>query len=218
MGGDRTGRTRIKICGVRDAETAGAAGDAGADAVGFVFVRGSKRFIDPDEAFEVMASLPPFVASVGVYAVTDVNAFSELEQRCPTVHTQLHGDEDAKTVEACGPAIKAVRFDPAKGGSWLRGEVERWSAMPDVEAVLIDGATPGSGEPLDWATVADAVAGLSSRLILAGGLTPENVGEAIRAVRPYAVDVSSGVEREPGVKDPSRIEAFCEAVRRADAG
>jgi len=211
-------RTRIKICGIRDAESALAAAEAGADAVGFIFVRSSPRWIDPDEAFEVMASLPPMVASVGVYAVDDVDAFTELEQRCPTVHTQLHGDEDERTVEACGPAIKAVRFDPAKGPASLRAEVERWSDMPDVEAVLIDGLRAGSGESLDWGAVAEAIAGLETRVILAGGLTPENVGEAIRAVRPYAVDVSSGVEREPGVKDAAKIAAFCEAVRRADLG
>ncbi|TVQ63841.1 MAG: phosphoribosylanthranilate isomerase [Phycisphaerales bacterium] len=211
-------RTRIKICGVRDAGTAMVAAEAGADAVGFVFVRGSTRYIDPDEAFEVMASLPPFVASVGVYVVEDVNAFTELEQRCPTVHTQLHGDEDERLVEACGPAIKAVRFDPGRGVAALRGEVERWSAMPDVEAVLIDGPAPGSGEVLDWASVAEAIAGVETRVILAGGLTPENVAGAIRTVRPYGVDVSSGVEREPGVKDAGLIAAFCEAVHAADAG
>lgn len=206
-------RTRIKICGVRDEETLYAAAEAGADAVGFVFVKGSPRYLDPEDAFALMGALPPFMASVGVFADRTIDDFLDVEERCPTQHAQLHGEEDEQLVRACGPdVIKAVRFDAATIGA----ELARWAEIPEVAAVLVDGPKPGSGESIDWEALADAADSVAVPLILAGGLTPENVGEAIRIVRPWGVDVSSGVERERGVKDAALIEAFCEAVRDAD--
>lgn len=206
-------RTRIKICGVRDEEALFAAADAGADAVGFVFHPQSVRFIEPEEAFELAAMLPPFVATVGLFVDAPLEKFMQMEEACPTSFTQLHGKEHADLVKQCGPGvIKAVRFDPAT----IEKELAKWDAIPEVDAVLIDGSSGGQGQAFDWSLLVEPVKKLQKQWILAGGLTPENVGEAIRVLRPFAVDVSSGVESEPGVKDPDLIEQFCEAVQRAD--
>lgn len=207
-------RTRIKICGIKTPELALAATDAGADAIGFMFVRSSPRHIEPEAAAEIMWGLPPMVTTVGVFMNASVDTFSDIEEVCPTHLAQLHGNEDEATVRDCGPAIKAVRYDAAT----IRRDLERWSAIAEVDAILVDGSVGGQGESFDWAGLRAAMEDIATPIILAGGLTPANVGEAIRAVRPFAVDVSSGVERERGEKDPALIEAFCEAVRKADAG
>ena len=208
-------RTRVKICGIRDEDGLYAAIDAGADAVGFVFVESSPRFVRPERAFDLMGLLTPMVVSVGVFQDADEDAFGEIEQICPVHHAQLHGDETAETVEACGPdVIKAVRF----GTETFEADVARWDVNENVAAILIDGPSGGSGRPVDWEAVARVTEQVSKPVLLAGGLTAENVAEAVRLVRPYAVDVSSGVEGERGVKDAAKIEAFCDAVRRADLG
>jgi len=137
------------------------------------------------------------------------------EESCPAHLTQLHGSEPVKLVEQCGPGvIKSVRFDPATIDDQLR----RWDEIDEVDAILVDGSTGGLGVTLDWRALREALDRIQpvTPIILAGGLTPENVGEAIGVVRPFAVDVSSGVESEPGVKDPSLIRAFCRAVQEAD--
>ncbi|MDX9910452.1 MAG: phosphoribosylanthranilate isomerase [Phycisphaerales bacterium] len=208
------GRTRVKICGIRSAEHALAAVDAGADAVGFVFVEDSPRAIEPEDAAEILVALPAFVSSVALFRDPDPDVFAEIESVCPTTHTQLHGDESEALVGACGPAIKAIRFD----GATIAQELVRWAACADVDAMLVDGSAGGAGTTLDWHALRRAVdeAKPEKPVILAGGLTPENVGEAIAIVRPYAVDVSSGVERSRGEKDVGLIAAFCRAVRRAD--
>lgn len=207
-------RIRIKICGITDEEGVLAACDAGADAVGFVFHPKSRRFIEPEEAFELVAYLPPFVSSIGLYVDATVERFSDIEEICPTDRVQLHGNESDDVVRRCGPGvIKAVRFDPAT----IAKELARWDAIDEVDAILIDGSAGGEGTPFDWTLLADHTHLTTKPIILAGGLTPKNVEEAIRVIRPYAVDVSSGVESEPGVKDRDLIEAFCKAVRRADA-
>ncbi len=209
-------RTRIKICGIRDSEGALAAIDAGADALGFVFHEGSPRYIRPVEAYSLVRGLPPMIASVGLFVNAPIDTFEAISQVCPTDYAQLHGQEDAALVEACGPRIiKAVRFDAATIGA----DLERWAALDAVDAILVDGSSGGRGTAFDWSALDAAREAASDRpLILAGGLTPENVGEAILAARPYAVDVSSGVEHpdRPGVKDAARIRAFCAAVRSAD--
>jgi len=206
-------RTRIKICGVRDAETAAAAAEHGADAVGFVFVEKSPRFIAPEDAWPVVQTLPPFVASVGLFQDASVDDYAEAEQTCPTDFGQLHGGESEKTVRACGPRlVKAIRFSEKT----IANDLRFWSGIEEVDAVLVDGSTGGEGTALDWGALASAKDACAKPLILAGGLTPENVGEAIATVRPFAVDVSSGVESERGVKDHAKIAAFCAAVRAAD--
>ncbi len=208
-------RTRIKICGIRDEDAAVAAIEAGADALGFIFVRSSVRFIDPADAWPLASALPPFVSSVGVFMNSSVDHFCDVEEICPTTLAQLHGNEDVATVKRCGPGIiRGLRFD----ADTIDEDLARWDAIDEVDAILVDGSAGGEGATLDWQRLARAIAPISKRIILAGGLTPANVGDAIRAVRPYAVDVSSGVEKERGVKDPALIEAFCDAVRDADRG
>ncbi|MFZ2874231.1 MAG: phosphoribosylanthranilate isomerase [Phycisphaerales bacterium] len=208
-------RTRIKVCGIRDEDALFAAADAGADAVGFMFVPSSPRFLSPEDAFDLMSRLPPLVASVGVFADHSADDFADVEQVCPTSYSQLHGREDQKLVRACGPdVIKAVRFSP----DTIAADLRQWGDMEEVAAILIDGSSGGLGVAFDWTALAPHLEPCPKEIILAGGLTPRNVGDAIRACRPWAVDVSSGVEREKGVKDPALIEAFCDAVREADRG
>lgn len=212
-----TQRTRVKICGITDEDGLFGAAEAGADAVGFNFHPKSRRFIEPEDAFELIALLPPFVSTVGLFVDATVDRFSDIEEVCPTDMTQMHGSESESTVRACGPSlIKAVRFEAAS----IERELKKWEGVEEVDAILVDGSAGGAGETLDWAALAAAKAavGMKKPLLLAGGLTPGNVGEAIRVVRPWAVDVASGVESEPGVKDRGLMAAFCAAVREADRG
>jgi phosphoribosylanthranilate isomerase len=212
-------RTRIKICGIRDVDAAWAAAEAGADAIGFVFVASSPRYVEPEAAAEIMGALPPLVSTVAVVADLDVDAFCEVEQRCPTTLTQLHGKEPEKVVAACGPGvIKGFKFD----ATTIDSQLKRWHAVDEVDAVLIDGSDGGQGVAPDFEALRAALDraeawGFDRPVFLAGGLTPENVASAVEIVRPYAVDVSSGVESAPGVKDAAKIAAFCAAVRAADA-
>ncbi len=206
-------RTRIKICGITDEESLFAAADAGADAVGFVFHPKSRRYIDPADAFDLISFLPPFVSSVGLYVDAKVDVFSDIEEICPTDRVQLHGDESEDTVRRCGPSvIKAIRFDPAT----IERDLTKWSKLEEVDAILVDGSSGGAGTTFDWSALAKVKSASTKPLIIAGGLTHENIAEAIRAVRPYAVDVSSGVESEPGVKSAELMQKFCNAVRQAD--
>ena len=211
------GRTRIKICGVRDEASALAAAEAGADALGFVFAQGSPRAVDPDTAYEVACFLPPFVTRVALFVDPSLRHVMDVGEAFPFDAVQLHGSETearAREVRRAGAQIvKAITFDPET----IDEEIERWGRVDEVDALLVDGSAGGMGVAFDWGAFAGVAAESVQPLILAGGLTPENVGDAIRAVRPFAVDVSSGVERERGVKDPAMIGAFCEAVRAADA-
>lgn len=209
-------RTRVKICGVRDVETAMCAVEEGADALGFVFAKSSPRAIDPRAAFAIIGAMPPFVTTVGLFVDAPVDQFMKIERQCPTDFAQLHGNEGEHTVRECGPRIiKAVRFDP----DTIERDLERWSAVEEVDAILVDGGSGGQGVAFDWTALARVIPSANGApIVLAGGLTSENVGDAIEAVRPFAVDVSSGVEYpdRQGEKDPERIAAFCRAVRDAD--
>lgn len=207
-------RTRIKICGIRDEDALAAAVSAGADAVGFNFVKSSVRYIEPDEADRLVQMLPPLVVGVGVFADPSYEEFCDIEEQCPFLaFNQLHGSEGLKTVKQCGPdVIKAIRFNPET----IADELMQWAKVEEVACILIDGGAGGEGKPVDWNVLAEHLGATELPIFLAGGLTPENVGEAIRIVRPYAVDVASGVEIERGVKDADLIEAFCRAVREAD--
>lgn len=208
------GRTRIKVCGITSEDAALAAVEAGADALGFVFVQGTPRYIAPERAFEIMSLLPPLVGTVGVFRNATLDEFIECEQRCPTDWSQLHGSESENLVRDCGPrVIRGIRFDAAT----IARELERWSALEEVDAILVDGSNGGEGVAFDWSALAGQAGTAAKPIVIAGGLTPDNVAGAIRACRPYAVDVSSGVESAPGVKDPARVDAFCRAVREADA-
>jgi phosphoribosylanthranilate isomerase len=198
---------RVKICGITREEDALGAVRAGADALGFNFWPGSKRHLTAAAARRIVARLPPFVTPVGVF----VNQ-PEAEVRAIAAETgvqvlQLHGDE---TPETCArmplPVVKAIPVDALQSLSRLLSY--------EVSAFLLD--TPsrgygGSGAPFDW-SLAEGVSEVAP-VILAGGLDPENVAAAIRAVRPYAVDVASGVESSPGVKDMQKMVRFVAAVR-----
>ncbi len=219
-------RTRIKVCGVRDLETALVCAHAGADAVGFVFHPQSSRFIEPEEAADVMLMLPPLLTSVALFVNVSFERYCDLEEVCPTALSQFHGSESVELVDQCGPGIiKAIKYDPKT----IEADLREWNDCGGVDAILVDGSSGGEGTTLDWAGLRQAMEavgyggeaefdGQLRPVFLAGGLTPENVGEAIRVVRPYAVDVSSGVESEPGVKDHAKIRVFCDAVRKADRG
>jgi phosphoribosylanthranilate isomerase len=207
-------RTRIKICGITSAAAAEAAVAAGADALGFVLASGSPRRIDRDRAAEIIARLPPFVTPVIVVRGLDPGfaAGQAALALAARGRLQVHGDEDEDVVEAfsrrAGGVVRGFAFTPEA--------MLRWNACAGVAALLVDGAAPGSGAGFDHALLAHVAPRIDKPIILAGGLTPESVGAAIARVRPWAVDVSSGVESAPGVKDPRRIEAFCAAVRGAD--
>ena len=210
-------RTRVKICGVRTPEVARHAAACGADMIGFVFVAGSPREIEPSAAAAILTSVPPGVTCVGVIRDRTADGFYEAVEGCPCELWQPHGSEtDAVLAEYGGGLVRGLRFD----AETIARELERFGAHGAVDAVLVDGSGGGEGTAFDWAQLASAIerTGFAKPVFLAGGLTAANVGEAIAAVRPWAVDVSSGVESSPGEKDPGEIEAFCRAVREADAG
>lgn len=205
-------RTRIKICGLTREEDVDAAAQAGADAVGFVFYPESPRHVTLSRARELARRLPPFVTPVGLF----VNALpAQIEAACeaiPSLVLQFHGDE---TPEQCAaarrPYLRAARMAP---GLDLLHFAHRYA---DAQALLLDAYVEGyggGGKVFDWSLIPPSV---PIPVVLSGGLTPANVTDGILQVRPWAVDVSSGVESAKGIKDPDAIRRFCEAVREADA-
>jgi phosphoribosylanthranilate isomerase len=203
-------RTRVKICGITRREDAEAAIALGADAIGLIFARRSVRRVDADSARGIATGLPPDVTRVGLMMNHDAGEIEALLRAVPLDLLQFHGDEDAAFCRQFGRAyIKAVPM----------GEVDDVVAFatryPDASGFVLDshsaGEAGGTGRAFDWSR---APARLARPLILAGGLVPENVARAIETVRPYAVDVSSGVEFSPGRKDHARMRAFIDEVRR----
>ncbi len=199
----------IKICGITRLEDACAAVDAGASAIGFVFWPASPRRIGPDQARAIAASLPPFVTTVGVFVNQPIAEINAIADRARLGAVQLHGDERPDSAAAiAAPVIKAVTAADASADDW-----------PSHVMLLLDAHDPerrgGTGRMADW-TSARRLAD-RRRLVLAGGLTPDNVAEAVRRVRPFGVDVSSGVESSPGVKNAARVRAFVEAALTAEA-
>lgn len=202
-------RTRIKICGIRDVETALAAAEAGADAIGLVAVPSSPRFVEFESARRIAGALPPFVAAVLVTADADAEM---LLAEWPHDWIQLHGAETA--IDPLFGGRRIIRGVPLALGE---AEILRWDRDPGVAALLLDAPRPGSGEPIDLDGLRALRDRVRSPLIVAGGLEPSSVAAVVRAVRPWAVDVSSGVERSRGVKDVGLIREFCAAVRDAEA-
>jgi len=216
-------RVRVKICGIMRPEWAVAAADAGADAIGLVFAE-SPRQVTQDEAAEIVRALPPWVAPVGVFVDESAASICEIAERVGLDAAQLHGDEPPETVAELEPlkVIKAFRIGgeaDAKSARAWREACRRAGREPD--AYLVDASVPGgpkggTGRPANWDLAARLALEGFRPLILSGGLSADNVAEAIRQVRPWGVDGSSGLEEAPGRKDPDRIRAFIEAVRGAN--
>ena len=206
---------RVKICGLTRVSDALAAVEAGADALGFMFYSRSPRHVTGAQAREIARHLPPFVARVGVFVNPDEAEVRELAAAVGLTAIQLHGEESpavcARLAAAGLPVIKAWRVRDAASLAGL-------TAYRAVSAWLLDayvkGQRGGTGERFNW-ELAEQARAHGVPIILAGGLTPENAAAAARQVRPYGLDVSSGVETTPGQKDPARIRAFLAAVRSA---
>ncbi|MHB1115601.1 phosphoribosylanthranilate isomerase [Sideroxydans sp.] len=204
--------TRIKICGITREQDLQAAVAAGADALGFVFYDKSPRNIPPQRASELLRALPPFVTSVGLFVDPLEGMVREVLAQVPLDVLQFHGDESPEFCAQFGrPYLKAIRVRP---GVDL---VECAARYADAQGLLLDayveGVQGGTGESFDWALIPRE---LSLPVILSGGLQPANVALAVRAVRPYAVDVSSGVEASKGIKDAAMIAAFIKEVKNVD--
>jgi phosphoribosylanthranilate isomerase len=217
--GDSILRTRIKICGLTRSQDVVAAVEAGADAVGFVFYPPSPRYVPFDRAAELTALLPPFVAAVGLFVAPEAEFVAEALRHVPLQWLQFHGDESDAQCTALSaipgsdrrlPWIKAARMRPGV-------DLLEFSAChPGARGLLLDTFVEGyggGGETFDWSLIPPEI---ECPLVLSGGLNPGNVGEAIRRVRPWAVDVSSGVEVAKGIKDAAKIAAFVSGVRNAD--
>lgn len=201
---------RVKICGLTRPEDALASEAAGADAIGLNFAPVSKRFVTAEQAEAIVAPLGPFIGRVGIFVDAPIEVVLKTARQLELSAVQLHGHEDAqyaREVAAHVPVIKAVRFEA--------GLTPEAFANYPASALLLDGLKPGSGEAFSWQAAA-AWAGLP-HLILAGGLTPETVAHGIRALRPYAVDVASGVEASVGIKDPAKLQDFVRVAKAASA-
>lgn len=204
-------RTRVKICGITSEADALAAVQKGCDAIGLVFYKPSPRYVSVAQARKIVAVLPPFMAAVGLFVDAPDHEIREVLSQVRLDLLQFHGEESA---EACGsygvPYIKAVRV---REGTNL---LQYAAIYAGARALLLDtykeGTAGGTGEVFDW----DLIPGeLSMPIILAGGLNPDNVANAIRRTRPYAVDVSGGVEKSKGIKDAAKISAFMQGVKDA---
>ncbi|MCO7516007.1 phosphoribosylanthranilate isomerase [Pseudomonas guariconensis] len=202
---------RSKICGITRVEDALAAAEAGADAIGLVFYAKSPRAVDVRQARAIIAALPPFVTTVGLFVNATRCELNEILEAVSLDLLQFHGDETPADCEGYQrPWIKALRVRP---GDDLEAACRQYAG---ARGILLDTYVPGvpggTGEAFDWSLVP---ASLSKPIILAGGLSPDNVGQAIAQVRPFAVDVSGGVEQAKGIKDAAKIEAFLRAVKQA---
>jgi phosphoribosylanthranilate isomerase len=201
---------QVKICGITTPEDAHAAVEAGADALGFVFYPPSPRYVRPEQAARIIQGLPPFLTTVGLFVDVPLETVHDVARRCRLDRIQLHGHE---TPAFCGrvgyPVIKAFRIRNADSLASLAG----YRVAAYLLDAYVEGALPGgTGVSFTWDLAAHAKA--YGPLILAGGLTPENVEAAVAQIRPYGVDVSSGVERTPGIKDHRKVRSF---IRRAKA-
>ena len=224
--------TRVKICGITNVEDARTAVDAGADALGFIFVENTPRFIEPAAAAAIIAWLPPFVTPVGVFWDHAAGHVKAVAEQCRLGALQFHGQEPPEALaDHRLPVIKTIKLPP---GATIEGlpeysagegfQVLQYSKV--AAAVLLDSAERWSEgearEPIEWRQAAMIVSTYRHRprprVILSGGLTPENVGRAIAVVKPYAVDVNSGVEAHPGRKDPDKVRRFVAAARSAFPG
>jgi len=203
---------KVKICGITSAEDATVAVTAGADALGFVMYRKSPRFVEPTIARTIISALPPFVLPIGVFVNEEADWVRRLMDQCGLALAQLHGDESASYCENLGrPALKALHLKDRRTFLALAEFQGRANIRGFVIDAHSDHAYGGTGQTVDWTLAAEAAR--SVPILLAGGLTPLNLAEAIQQVHPYGVDVSSGVEAHPGKKDPAKVKAFIDAAR-----
>jgi phosphoribosylanthranilate isomerase len=196
----------VKICGITRQQDAETAVGHGASAIGFIFWPGSRRFIDPYRARRIAKALPPFISAVGVFVNQSSDYINGVASLVPLSVVQLHGDES--------PAFVAQLSRPVMKAITRRESASDW---PKQVMLLVDVHDPvkrgGTGHVVDW-TMAASVA-RERRIVLAGGLTPDNVADAVAAVQPWGIDVSSGVEVSPGVKDERRMAALFAAINRS---
>jgi phosphoribosylanthranilate isomerase len=203
---------RTKICGITNLEDALVAVAAGADAVGFLLYRKSPRYVEPMMVQQIVAQLPPFVLPVGVFVNEEIKIVRDLMDTCGLALAQLHGEETATYCrELCRPVLKALRLRDRSTFLALAEFQGRAGVRGFLLDTFSDEVYGGTGQVVDWSLAREAAR--AATVILAGGLTPENVGQALRAVQPYGVDVSSGVEGAPGKKDHEKVWAFIRAVR-----
>jgi phosphoribosylanthranilate isomerase len=205
-------RTRIKICGITRVDDALAAVEAGADAIGLVFYPPSPRAVDLEQALAIRRALPPFVASVALFVNADAGAVESVIERLRPSLLQFHGDESpAECARFAYPYVRAARMRP---GLDLVDFASRYAS---AQGILVDAFVDGyggGGEVFDWSLIPRNV---DFPIVLSGGLNARNVAQAVRCVRPWAVDVSSGVESARGVKSAAAMREFVAAVREADA-
>jgi phosphoribosylanthranilate isomerase len=216
-------RTRIKICGLTRKEDVHAAVAAGADAIGFVFYPKSPRFIASDVAGRLIADVPPFVTTTGLFVNATPEEIRDVVAKAPVALLQFHGDEIIEECVAAAasvnrPFMRAIRVSSAMtGADLLKYESDYRASSPLFAGLLLDAFVDGyggGGKVFDWSLIPKE---LAPRLVLSGGLDAQNATDAVLRVRPYAVDVSSGVESAKGIKDAVKIRAFVGAVRTADA-
>lgn len=208
-------RTRVKVCGVTRPEDAELAVRLGADAIGMVFAEESARCLTLDRALGVAEAVPPLVCRVGVFVNSPASYILQLVHALALGAVQLCGEEPPSIVSELGriPVLRSVRVRDAESLE----EFECWPVAAHVIDAHVPGRHGGTCQTIPLSLAREAVS-RGRHVILAGGLTPANVAERVALLRPYAVDVSSGVEAQPGVKDPDRLSAFLEAVRAIDAG
>jgi len=215
--------TWVKICGITNLEDALTAVEAGADAVGFVFYEKSPRNITPEVAREIVNKLPADVEKVGVFVDLESGPIRETVLNAGLTAVQLHGPRSAESVcralESSADCVGVSKIILMVHGNALKDDLLFGVTISNLFAILLDsrseGATGGTGTAFDWNATSGAVQAMSSifPVIVAGGLTPLNVSEAIRILKPWGVDVTSGVEAKPGKKDPDKVRAFTKAVR-----
>ena len=218
-----TKRTRIKLCGLTRAQDVQLAVELGADALGFVFYPPSPRAVDAKQAAQLLALLPPFVSAVGLFVNASAAEVRQTLAIAPISILQFHGDE---TLEQCcaiaqevqRPFLRALRVKPdMKSADLLECDQQYRSASPYFSGLLLDtwvDSYGGSGKVFDWSLIP---AELAHQAVLSGGLNVQNVTEAVVSVRPFAVDVSSGIESAKGIKDAALMHAFVSAVRAGDS-
>lgn len=217
MGGRlrQVGSVRVKICGITNIEDATVAVAAGADALGFVFVPGTKRAVTPDRARGIIDTLPPFVARVGLFVNAGADEIASTIEQARLDTIQLHGEESMELAARFRGRVRVLKAFRIRDAASL-AVVPAYFEVCD--AVLLDAfeskAHGGTGTQFDW-ELADQIRSIGKPVIIAGGLRPENVAEAVCRFVPFAVDVSSGVEASPGRKDPEKVRAF---IRMAKAG